>query len=62
MGHRFLWRASAFLAALALSAAIGAALLAAEVDETLALVTAWVTFFAGGAAIVMLEQRRERRR
>ena len=48
--------------ALALSAAIGAALLAAEVDETVSLVLAWITFFAAGAVIVRLEQRREQRR
>ena len=59
MGHRFLWRASAVVAALALSAAIGAALLAAEVDETLSLATAWITFFVAGAVIVRLEQGHE---
>lgn len=58
MGYRFLWRASAFVAALALSAAIGAVLLAAEVDETLSLATAWITFFVAAA---MLEQRHEHR-
>jgi len=52
---------SAFLAALALSAAIGAVLMAAEVDETLSLTTAWITFFVAGAVIVRLEQRREQR-
>jgi hypothetical protein len=61
MGYRFLWRASAFVAALALSAAIGAVLMAAEVDETLSLTTAWITFFVAGAVIVRLEQRREQR-
>ena len=58
MGYRFLSRASAFVAALALSAAIGAVLLAAEVDETLSLAMAWITFFVAGA---VLEQRHEHR-
>jgi hypothetical protein len=58
MNHRFLWRAWAFVAALALSATIGAALLAAEVGDTLSLATAWITFFVAAA---VLEQHHEHR-
>jgi hypothetical protein len=61
MGPRLLRRTVAFLAALALSGAVGAALLAANAGDTWALITAWVTFFVCGAALVKLEQRREQR-
>lgn len=47
-----------FVAALALSAAVAAILLAAEVDDTLSLATAWITFFVAAA---VLEQHHEHR-
>ena len=61
MGHRLLRRTLAFLAALALSGVIGAALLAADTDETWSLVVVWVTFFVASAVLIRLQQRHEHR-
>lgn len=54
-----LWRALAFLAALALGGIVAASLLAADVREAWALVAAWLVFFVVGTALVRLLQRRE---
>jgi hypothetical protein len=61
IGHRFVRRALAFLAALALSGVIGATLLAANAGDTWSLAVAWVAFFVAGAVLVRLEQRHEHR-